>query len=465
MGPETAPELAGGPPPPNTAPVPQSVDSQDLPPVAAVIAPQPRPVEIAQAPPAPAPEAPHYVPHPTYVAPTDAPALAGPPVVTMRPIPNPPGVSRTDRPSFRYTGPTFAPPVRRPAEPRRHATYAPPPMIQPEPARPVAARPVAPRPVAPRPAAPAPMAKAPAPVAKPPVLAVKPPAPAKPAAPAQPPVVAVKPMPTPPVASAVPAKPAPAKPMDKLGQLQAAVGGAVVRGSALTVAPEIADGKPGQVSLSLPASLLDSLKAEAAKLGLGRAARKADVSASLSGEGYSVTPNAQQTATLKSGESATFNWTVAPTTAPKGPLKAEVDAVLKGQAKTQTLSLAAIQSAAPVPPVEAKKGFAFKMPHLPGFGSQGFTLPKFGKGEVAGPPPAPTTTAAAPDAPILRDRTFPVVGEVSGKTQLFAGLGILAVLLAMLISGKAAQKKRLAERRRRYRTYQPMGMGEATGEI
>jgi hypothetical protein len=287
----------------------------------------------------------------------------------------------------------------------------------------VAKAPVAPKPVA----KPAPIAKAPAPVAKPAPVPVKPAAPVAPVTPAQ----------------------------GKLGQLQTAVGGEVARGSTLTVGPEIAQGKPGKVSLSLPATLLETLKAEAAKLGLTKAARKAEVSANLSGDGYAITPNGRQTATLKAGEAAVFNWDVAPGAAAKGPLKADIDAALTGQKTPQPLSLASIQSAVAATAAEAsKKAGGFHLPKLkfPSFGSSK-------RAETAGPPPAPVdedaaaTGAAKPG--LLKGRSFPLIGSVSGNVQLAAILGLLAVVILAVVSRNVARQKRLAERRRRFRTYQP----------
>ena len=391
----------------------------------------------------------------------------------MRPIPNPEDMSAAERAAVygprRAAAPARAYAEPRPArrtQPRRReaaSSYAPPPMIRAEPVRP-AARP-APVAKAPAPKAAAPKAaaaKAPVPAAKP-VPMAKAPAPAapKPAAPKAPAVAANKPVPTPPAAAAA-QKPSAAQ--GKLGQLQTAVGGAVARGAALTVGPEIAQGKPGQVSLSLPASLLDTLKAEAAKLGLTREARKAEVKATLSGDGYAVTPNGQQTAALKAGEAVRFDWQVAPGAQAKGPLTADVDAVLTGRAKPQTLSLASIQSAVAVAADAAKPKSGFKFPTLPDFGKNlpnfGKDLPNLGNNKSAEAPGAPPEADAAGDTtgpqPLLRDRTLPVVGKVSGRTQGAALLVVLAVVILSAVSSNMSKRRRLAERRRRYRTFQPL---------
>ena len=60
----------------------------------------------------------------------------------------------------------------------------------------------------------------------------------------------------------------------RLAALQTAVGGEVAAGSKLTVPEALAKGEPAQVSLSLPQTVLAIIQREAAKLGLGKAAKK-----------------------------------------------------------------------------------------------------------------------------------------------------------------------------------------------
>ncbi len=443
MGARAAPpELAGGPPPPpGVAASPMSVQSRPLPPLA-TMAPIPNPPERSG-------------PRARYTAAQPPGSVSNPArpvvVVAMRPIPNPEDLSPAERRRVYDPGRAYRLPRAhaQAAAPRRtvhHAQaaagHAPPAPMTATPARPMAKAPVRPAPAAKPPV----LAQAPAPK----VIAPKPAA-AKPVAPAPMAAAPVKPSPKPSAAQA------------RLDQLKAAVGGVVARDSALTVAPEIVAGKAGIVSLSLPATLKDTLKAEAAKLGLTKAARKAEVEATLSGEGYAITPNGKQSAALKAGEAARFDWQVAPAAGAQGPLKADVDAVLAGQGKRQILSLASIQSAFAPPALQAEKkhGFKFKMPHLPG-------LPFFGsKAERAGPPPAPQADSAPPALsakPLLHDRTLPVVGRVSGRAQAAVALAALAVLILALVSRSVAGNRKVAERRRRYRTFQPMAMEERPTE-
>jgi hypothetical protein len=222
---------------------------------------------------------------------------------------------------------------------RRHAAVQPPyapPAVRPA-TRPHA---LAPSPVAPKAAAPPPKPV----VIKPPVVAV---------APATPPVVPTAPIPaarlavapSPPLAA--PAAPLatalPAAPHDpKVAKLQAVMEPLVTRSAALTVADSIAQGQSGTVTLTLSHDLFTALRAEAAKAGLTASARNTDIVALLSGSGYTITPNGVQTMRLANGEVAKFDWLVTPETGDKGPLKADVDAVLRGAGKPKSFSLATL---------------------------------------------------------------------------------------------------------------------------
>lgn len=138
----------------------------------------------------------------------------------------------------------------------------------------------------------------------------------------------------------------------KLASLQASLAGGDAAGAKFSVGDAISKGLAGEVELRLPAGLAAKLKAEAAKLGLGAAARTAEVSARLSGEGYQIDPSGPQTAALKPDEEIVFNWRVVPgENAASGPLKAEADMALTGAGAAKTFALAAVdQTPAPAPP-------------------------------------------------------------------------------------------------------------------
>jgi hypothetical protein len=200
-------------------------------------------------------------------------------------------------------------------------------------------------PAAAKPAAPNPAALKPAPAQK------SAPIPAKPAQPAAPPAArpaAPAPAPAPAASSAAPAtsKPlvesAPKTKADRLAAVQAAVGPSAAAGSLLTIPSDLAQGKPGLVVLTLPASLDDDIQNAATQADLAKAAGHTVVSAILSGDGYTIMPAAAQSMRLKPKEAATFAWQVQPQAGAKGVLRALVNARLGSGEASPTISLAAI---------------------------------------------------------------------------------------------------------------------------
>lgn len=309
--------------------------------------------------------------------------------VSMRPIANPEDMSAAER--RRIYGNRYAPAPRVPHSPRRRSEDAP------------------------RVAA--------APVAKPVVQPAARPAPAKPA-PVAKPVVAAAPVVAPPVL-----KPAPTLKQTPAEQLSAAVKPEAMRGAVLTVPEGLAKGEESKVSLALPANLFDTIKREAAKLGLGKAAKKQEVSATLTGEGYEITPNGPQTQALKPGQAATFDWNVKPGADDKAPLKATVDGTLAGDRKAKTtFSLATLEQAVAAPVAAVKEK------------ASGFKLPSLSLKSLA--------------IPGMQPVDVPGVGKVGSEKLVGAGLALLALLLVLLMARNASANRARAERRRKFRTMQ-----------
>lgn len=279
----------------------------------------------------------------------------------------------------------------------------------------------------------APVAPSSKPVAKPAVVAAVKPVTPKTVAPAPAPVKAVQPaqpaapLAKPPVVAAVPPKApaAPAKPPTKLEQLQAAVAPAATNGAVLATGESLGKGQPGQVTLSLPATLGDMIKKEAAKLGLGKAAKKTSAYAELEGEGYEITPNGRQTAVVKPGEPTTFAWQVKPGPDAKGQLKSEFGVEMTGAKEPQGFSLGEISKRVAALPAQAKKG-----------------LDKLDLGALNG------------------KVSLPGVGPTSIKTVLGAALVLLALIILVAVSRSAAAARRKAERQRKYRTLTDYGRNE-----
>lgn len=306
-------------------------------------------------------------------------------VTAMRPIANPKGSSRHEYKPRRVH-------ATLPASTTAHAASKPTPKPM------VVAKPVTPKTVVPAPA---------------PVQAAKPVMPAAPLA--KPPVVAAKPV----------APPVPAKPATKLEKLQAVVAPAATNGAVLAAGESLGKNQPGQVTLSLPATLGDLIKQEAAKLGLTKAAKKTSAYAELSGEGYEVTPNGRQTTVVKPGEPTTFAWQVKPGPEAKGQLKSQFGLELNGGKTPQGFSLGEISKRVAALPEQAKKGM--------------------GKLDLGG---------------LNGDITLPGVGPAPIKTVLGVVLVLLAMIILVGVSRSAAAARRRAERQRKYRTLTDYGRNE-----
>jgi hypothetical protein len=237
---------------------------------------------------------------------------------------------------------------------------------------------------------------------------------------------------------AAPVKTVAAAPLDpKLAKLQAALAPQVSSASTLTLGAPLSQRLEGPVVLTLPQNLLDLIRKEAAKLGLTRAARTSEVSATLTGRGYEITPNGAQTVKLKSGEAPSFQWQVKPGAGELGPLRAQIDAALRGQRKPLTFSMAAVEKAVTITvPEAAKRAFKFPKFDLGKLNLGGVKLPDYGNVDVPG------------------------IGKTKSQTLIGGGLVLLAILLLIAIARNAAEAKARARRRRKFRTMADYGQME-----
>jgi hypothetical protein len=147
---------------------------------------------------------------------------------------------------------------------------------------------------------------------------------------------------------AVPAAPVPAPSGDRatnLASLQTTLTDAVGKTAVLTAPARFTANQPADVSLTLPAGFGDTVKSESQKDGLGDAAASVNMTALLSGDGFSVTPDDTQSAPLTIGQPTEFKWTVTAQPGAKGPLHADVGADLLGGGSDK-LALGSVQKAA-----------------------------------------------------------------------------------------------------------------------
>jgi uncharacterized iron-regulated membrane protein len=156
-----------------------------------------------------------------------------------------------------------------------------------------------------------------------------------------------KPAPAPPSPVTVAATP-PANASDRptrLAALQNTLTDAVSKGAVLTAPQRFTANQPADVSLTIPAAFADTLRSEAQKNGLSDAAASVNMTAVLSGDGFSVTPDETQSQPLTVGQPTEFRWTVTAQPGAKGPLHADVGADLLGGG-SDTLALGSVQKQA-----------------------------------------------------------------------------------------------------------------------
>lgn len=260
------------------------------------------------------------------------PAAAYPPViVTMPPVPNP----------------EPAPQHRAAATPRAEAASAPAPEPRPAPRRTARVAddrlmggPATPRPPARRTETraatshPAATTAAPAPAARAPIQG--PAAERGAATPTRPTSIRTPGRPNP--AAALPAADTPEGRAARLRRLEGSLRTLIERDSTLTAPATFTPGQEERITLTFPRSLSESLTREARELDLRDLAAEAETRVQLQGEGWTIEPEEPQTDELRAGRTSSFTWRATPERG-AGPLTAEVQAVMGGGERFETLQL------------------------------------------------------------------------------------------------------------------------------
>jgi hypothetical protein len=245
-----------------------------------------------------------------------------------------------------------------------------------------------------------------------------------------------------------------------LDGLTAAVA-ATMKTVTLSVPPDLSAGRPAKVVLTLPADLLESIRAKAAGVGLEGAARRTDVVIVLSGRGYAITPGGEQSAPLKLGEPAVFSWTVQPSNAPGGVLTADMTGALYGGESAATFALGAVTAqvsaaqAAPVnPPAPVRAGTRFlgeTLPDLSKLDLGALKLPDLGKFKLPDLNQFHLQDLAIPGHKTI---DLPGLGPVASEKVVTVGILAVILILLMLIARNARQRRLKAERRRRFHSFE-----------
>jgi hypothetical protein len=131
---------------------------------------------------------------------------------------------------------------------------------------------------------------------------------------------------------------------DRYTSLQSALSNLIAIDAALATPDHFQAKKSADVMLTLPADFAQQVRDEAAKVGLGHAATLVTIGVTLSGTGYIVKPSQPQTLPLVIGQPTVFHWTVTPTAAAAGAVKADVSADLLSV--DHAMALGSIQSQA-----------------------------------------------------------------------------------------------------------------------
>ena len=221
-----------------------------------------------------------------------------------------------------------------------------------------------------------------------------------------------------------------------------------------------ASGPDGKATLTLPANLLESIRSEAGKAGV-KAGSRVSVSAQLTGAGYDITPNGEQSSALSDGQALTFDWQVKPTGAGRAPLSAAIDVSLDGAGAARTFALGVLTTTPPAPapspaatPTKAEKpGLMQRLSfnHLNLSSLSKLKLPDFNNFSLK-----------QLQVPGHKTLTVPGLGAVPSQKVVTATILILVVLALMIIARNAGVRRSRAERRRRFRTFEGTGFGDET---
>lgn len=128
----------------------------------------------------------------------------------------------------------------------------------------------------------------------------------------------------------------------KLAALQMALTDTVAKTAVVNAPGSFTAGQPADVSVTIPAEFADTLASEAQKHGLADVASSVNLTALLSGDGFSVTPMDMQWRPLTPGQPTEFHWQVTAMNGAKGPLHADLGADMMG-AGTESLSLGSLK--------------------------------------------------------------------------------------------------------------------------
>jgi len=144
--------------------------------------------------------------------------------------------------------------------------------------------------------------------------------------------------------------PAPDSETVRLTKLQTNLKDFVGQAAVLSLSDDLSAGKPGPVTLTLPASVIAQIQTEAAKEDLTQSASKLAIHATLSGDGYVISPSADQVKPAPPNQPVSFTWQVAPQAgATPGALIVKATADLEGAGGEKLVPLLEMDQPAKAP--------------------------------------------------------------------------------------------------------------------
>jgi hypothetical protein len=133
-------------------------------------------------------------------------------------------------------------------------------------------------------------------------------------------------------------------PAQRYAALQTALATVIAREATLDAPAHFEPGQAADVTLNVPSDFAQTLRQEAARQDLSDQTASVNLTSTLAGDGYTVTPAEPQSQPLTLGAQTVFHWKVTAQPNAKGPLQASLNADILSDG--QTLALGPVKLAA-----------------------------------------------------------------------------------------------------------------------
>jgi hypothetical protein len=210
----------------------------------------------------------------------------------------------------------------------------------------------------------------------------------------------------------------------------------------MRLSSELAAGRAGDASVTLPAGAVADLESKAEAAGLDPSDGPMTITVTLSGQGYDIGPEAAQTTRIEPGSPAAFRWRITPSPDTNGALSAEIKASASIGGDVRSLPLGTITAELPMLS-EAQPPAAAAAPAPPELGQRlRAAIRNLRPSGLSG---LRLHDLAIPGRPMLQ---VPGLGEVPSQDVVAGGLALLLLMfLRSLIrgAGERSQRRRRIE--------------------